>query len=103
MDYRTGLHNLVCRWCQNNLIVPDKSRQEPTLTLTLTLILILTLTLTLTLNLTLLNPGGHLIVYHLMFGADWKKGCSLCSFFCDGFDGALPHILPSASSRVTFA
>ena len=43
----------------------------------------------------LINPGGNLIVYHFMFGAGSKMGCSLCSFFCDGFDGALPHILPS--------
>lgn len=45
----------------------------------------------------LVKPGGNLIVYHVMFGKDSKVGCKLCSFFCDGFNGALPHILPRAN------
>lgn len=48
-------------------------------------------------NLTsLVKPDGNLIVYHVMFGKESKNGCQLCSFFCDGFNGALPHILPSS-------
>jgi predicted dithiol-disulfide oxidoreductase (DUF899 family) len=37
---------------------------------------------------------GHsqLVVYHFMFGPDWKEGCPSCSFTCDHIDGALVHL-----------
>ncbi|MDQ0390778.1 DUF899 domain-containing protein [Labrys monachus] len=38
--------------------------------------------------------GGlsQLVVYHFMFGPDWKAGCPGCSFLADHLDGALPHL-----------
>jgi len=38
--------------------------------------------------------AGHsqLVLYHFMFGPDWKEGCPSCSFVSDHFDGALPHL-----------
>jgi predicted dithiol-disulfide oxidoreductase (DUF899 family) len=35
---------------------------------------------------------SQLIVYHFMFGPDWKEGCPSCSFVSDHFDGTLPHL-----------
>lgn len=38
--------------------------------------------------------GDHqqLIVYHFMFGADWKQGCPSCSFWADNFNGIDKHL-----------
>jgi predicted dithiol-disulfide oxidoreductase (DUF899 family) len=38
--------------------------------------------------------GGHsqLLIYHFMFGPEWKEGCPSCSMVADHFDGALPHL-----------
>jgi predicted dithiol-disulfide oxidoreductase (DUF899 family) len=50
------------------------------------------------------GPGGRetlaqlfankrqLIVYHFMFGPDWKDGCPHCSFWADHFDSANLHL-----------
>jgi predicted dithiol-disulfide oxidoreductase (DUF899 family) len=37
---------------------------------------------------------GHsqLIVYHFMFGPDWKEGCVGCSFTMDHIEGAVVHL-----------
>jgi len=35
---------------------------------------------------------SQLVVYHFMFGPDWKEGCPSCSFVSDHIDGALPHL-----------
>ncbi len=37
---------------------------------------------------------GHsqLIVYHFMFGPEWKDGCVSCSFWADSFNGLAPHL-----------
>jgi predicted dithiol-disulfide oxidoreductase (DUF899 family) len=35
---------------------------------------------------------SQLLIYHFMFGPDWKEGCPSCSFVSDHFDGALPHL-----------
>lgn len=40
----------------------------------------------------LFDGRSQLIVYHFMFGPDWKAGCPGCSFLADHFDGALPHL-----------
>ena len=34
----------------------------------------------------------QLIVYHFMFGPDWREGCPHCSFWADHFDGPGPHL-----------
>jgi predicted dithiol-disulfide oxidoreductase (DUF899 family) len=40
-----------------------------------------------------LFAGRHqLVVYHFMFGPDWKEGCPSCSFVSDHFNGTLPHL-----------
>jgi predicted dithiol-disulfide oxidoreductase (DUF899 family) len=36
----------------------------------------------------LFDGRSQLIVYHFMFGPDWKEGCPSCSFVCDHIDGA---------------
>ena len=37
---------------------------------------------------------GHsqLLVYHFMFGPDYKAGCASCSAIADGFDGVAVHL-----------
>jgi predicted dithiol-disulfide oxidoreductase (DUF899 family) len=40
----------------------------------------------------LFNGKGQLIVYHLMFGPEWKEACPSCSFNMDHTDGALVHL-----------
>jgi predicted dithiol-disulfide oxidoreductase (DUF899 family) len=35
---------------------------------------------------------SQLVIYHFMFGSDWKEGCPSCSFVSDHIDGALPHL-----------
>jgi predicted dithiol-disulfide oxidoreductase (DUF899 family) len=35
---------------------------------------------------------NQLVIYHFMFGPDWKEGCPSCSFTCDHIDGALMHL-----------
>ncbi len=38
--------------------------------------------------------AGHdqLLIYHFMFGADWKSPCPSCSFWADSFSGLAPHL-----------
>lgn len=40
----------------------------------------------------LFDGRSQLIVYHFMFGPDWKEGCDGCSFLSDHFDGANLHL-----------
>lgn len=35
---------------------------------------------------------SQLVVYHFMFGPDWKEGCPSCSYVSDHTDGRLPHL-----------
>ncbi len=35
---------------------------------------------------------SQLMVYHFMFGPDWKEGCPSCSFVSDHIDGTLAHL-----------
>jgi predicted dithiol-disulfide oxidoreductase (DUF899 family) len=48
----------------------------------------------------LFDGKGQLIVYHFMFGPDWKEGCPSCSFNMDHTDGTLVHL---AQRDVSFA
>jgi predicted dithiol-disulfide oxidoreductase (DUF899 family) len=43
---------------------------------------------------------SQLIVYHFMFGPDWKEGCPSCSFNMDHTDAGLVHL---AQRDVSFA
>jgi len=40
----------------------------------------------------LFGPERQLIVYHFMFAPDWEKPCKSCSFWADGFNGAVAHL-----------
>jgi len=48
----------------------------------------------------LFNGKSQLVIYHFMFGPDWKEGCPSCSFNMDHTDGALVHL---AQRDVSFA
>jgi predicted dithiol-disulfide oxidoreductase (DUF899 family) len=47
----------------------------------------------------LFEGRSQLIVYHFMFGPEWKEACPSCSFNMDHTDGALVHL---AQRDVTF-
>ena len=40
----------------------------------------------------LFDGRGQLVVYHFMFGPDWREGCVSCSLMADGFDGIDSHL-----------
>src|SRR5436305_8631671 len=40
----------------------------------------------------LFRGRSQLIVYHFMFGPDYKAGCPNCSAIADGFDGSVVHL-----------
>src|SRR5438552_9578063 len=48
----------------------------------------------------LFDGRSQLIVYHFMFGPEWKEGCPSCSFNMDHTDAALVHL---AQRDVSFA
>src|ERR1700719_3226724 len=48
----------------------------------------------------LFDGRSQLIVYHFMFGPDWKEGCPSCSLNMDHTDGAVVHL---AQRDVSFA
>jgi predicted dithiol-disulfide oxidoreductase (DUF899 family) len=40
----------------------------------------------------LFRGRSQLLVYHFMFGPDWKAGCPSCSMIADGFNGSAVHL-----------
>jgi predicted dithiol-disulfide oxidoreductase (DUF899 family) len=40
----------------------------------------------------LFGGKSQLIIYHFMFGPDWKEGCPSCSLLADHIDGAAVHL-----------
>ena len=40
----------------------------------------------------LFRGRSQLLVYHFMFGPDFKAGCPACSAIADGFNGFTPHL-----------
>src|SRR5207237_9122468 len=40
----------------------------------------------------LFRGRSQLLVYHFMFGPDYKAGCPACSAIADGFDGFVVHL-----------
>ncbi len=48
----------------------------------------------------LFGKRSQLVVYHFMFGPEWKEGCPSCSFIADQFDGMTIHL---AQRDVSFA
>src|ERR1039457_1637926 len=41
----------------------------------------------------LFNGRSQLLIYHFMFGADYKAGCPSCSAIADGFNGSVAHLV----------
>ena len=41
----------------------------------------------------LFQGRSQLIVYHFMFGPDYKAGCPSCSSIADGFNGNAVHLM----------
>jgi len=40
----------------------------------------------------LFRGRSQLVIYHFMFGPDFKAGCMSCSAIADGFDGSVAHL-----------
>src|SRR6266576_1025430 len=40
----------------------------------------------------LFKGRSQLLIYHFMFGPDYKAGCATCSTIADGFDGFVVHL-----------
>jgi predicted dithiol-disulfide oxidoreductase (DUF899 family) len=40
----------------------------------------------------LFGGRSQLIIYHFMFGPDWKEGCPSCSYISDHMDGSMVHL-----------
>jgi predicted dithiol-disulfide oxidoreductase (DUF899 family) len=40
----------------------------------------------------LFRGRSQLLVYHFMFGEDWKAGCPSCSMIADAFSGSVVHL-----------
>jgi predicted dithiol-disulfide oxidoreductase (DUF899 family) len=40
----------------------------------------------------LFDGRSQLLVYHFMFGPEYKAGCPVCSSAADGYDGRMPHL-----------
>src|SRR3982075_3537848 len=40
----------------------------------------------------LFRGRSQLLIYHYMFGPDYKAGCPSCSAIADGFDGSVVHL-----------
>jgi|ERR1035438_9940637 predicted dithiol-disulfide oxidoreductase (DUF899 family) len=41
----------------------------------------------------LFNGRSQLLIYHFMFGPDYKAGCPSCSAIADGFNGSVTHLV----------
>ena len=40
----------------------------------------------------LFEGKNQLLIYHFMFGPDWKEGCKSCSFWADNYNGIVAHL-----------
>lgn len=40
----------------------------------------------------LFDGRSQLIVYHFMYGPDWKEGCPSCSFWADNYNDVIVHL-----------
>lgn len=47
----------------------------------------------------LFKDHNQLVVYHFMFGPEWKAGCASCSFWADSFNGLSAHL---AARNISF-
>jgi predicted dithiol-disulfide oxidoreductase (DUF899 family) len=51
----------------------------------------------------LFGSRSQLVVYHFMFGPDWKEGCPSCSYVSDHNDATLPHLAARDVSYVAIS
>jgi predicted dithiol-disulfide oxidoreductase (DUF899 family) len=51
----------------------------------------------------LFDGKSQLIVWHFMFGSDWKEGCSHCSFWADTFNGNIVHLRQRDTTMIAIA
>ena len=49
------------------------------------------------------GTNDTLIVQHVMLDDSWENACTFCSFFADGFNASLKHLLPRASMCIITA
>jgi predicted dithiol-disulfide oxidoreductase (DUF899 family) len=49
----------------------------------------------------LFGERNQLVVYHFMYGPDWKEGCPSCSFWADNYNGIEVHLANRDTSLVT--
>src|SRR5215470_7708731 len=40
----------------------------------------------------LFNGHSQLVIYHFMFGPEWKEGCARCSMVADHLDRSVMHV-----------
>lgn len=40
----------------------------------------------------LFGGRSQLLIYHFMFGPEWKEGCPSCSYVADHLNGTVPHL-----------
>lgn len=48
----------------------------------------------------LFEGRSQLIVYHFMFGPEWKEGCTGCTMFADNFNGIIEYLHERDASMV---
>lgn len=46
---------------------------------------------------------SQLVVYHFMFGPGWEKGCPICSFWADSYNGMAVHLAHRDTSFVAMS
>jgi predicted dithiol-disulfide oxidoreductase (DUF899 family) len=46
---------------------------------------------------------SQLVVYHFMFGVDWKEGCPACSFWADNFNDIIAHLRQRDATMVAIS
>jgi predicted dithiol-disulfide oxidoreductase (DUF899 family) len=51
----------------------------------------------------LFDGKSQLIVWHFMFGPDWKAGCSHCSFWADTFNGNIVHLAARDTTMIAIS
>jgi predicted dithiol-disulfide oxidoreductase (DUF899 family) len=49
----------------------------------------------------LFDGRSQLIVYHFMYGPDWKEGCPSCSFWADNYNNVVVHLNQRDISMIT--
>ncbi len=51
----------------------------------------------------LFGDKRQLIIWHFMFGPDWKEGCSHCSFWADSFNGNIVHLAARDTTMIAIS